>query len=377
MKNVLFINYTNILGGAEYVLMDYIYNNHEHNYYIYTSNNKIIVEKYKEIFGKNKVFFSSRMNIVSIRKNPVKSFFNIIINLYKIHYLVKKYDISVIYGNNTLDIVLLTLYKKYKNKNIKTISHIHDIIEKRLYRFYIQKYKNYIDKFIVPSIATKESLEKVSIDKKKIEVVYNGLSIINKNFNYNNNFIRKTYNIPNDKKILCIIGQVCQRKNQKLFIDIINKINEKNNKYIGIIVGKISEYHYFNSIKENIKYPIIYLGEFNREEIYSKIYPNIDALILVSDRDPLPTVILEAMNNNVLVIARNVDGVNEIIKNKENGILFNYEDKIEDILLEIEGALELSKDKINNIKYNAMKTIEKNFNIENKIKKINNIINNI
>ena len=58
MKNVLFINYTNILGGAEYVLMDYIYNNHEHNYYIYTSNNKIIVEKYKEIFGKNKVFFS-------------------------------------------------------------------------------------------------------------------------------------------------------------------------------------------------------------------------------------------------------------------------------------------------------------------------------
>ena len=276
MKNVLIINYTNVFSGAECVLYDYLLNNHIHNIYIYTNDNEKIVNNYLNVVSKEKIYVSKKMNIVSIRRNPIVSLKNIICNLYKINKIVKKNKIDVLYGNNTLDIIYLTMYKMLFNRKIKTISHIHDILEKNFYKNYIRWSNKWIDKFIVPSIATKISLEKCNVVEKNIKVVYNGIQI--ENFNTvreKNNFIKQKYNCTN-KKIICIIGQICNRKRQDLFIKIINSLNKKNNnKYIGIIIGKVIEREFFEKIKDDIKYPIIYMVETKREEIYKNIYPYI------------------------------------------------------------------------------------------------------
>lgn len=60
------------------------------------------------------------MDIVSIRKKTIKAILNIFYNLYKINEIVKKYEIEILYGNNTLDILLI----KYINSNIKIVSYI-------------------------------------------------------------------------------------------------------------------------------------------------------------------------------------------------------------------------------------------------------------
>ncbi|WP_370754812.1 glycosyltransferase family 4 protein [Megamonas funiformis] len=378
MKNVLVINYTNIFSGAECVLHDYLLDNHMHNIYIYTNDNEKILKNYLKVLPKDKIYVSKKMNIVSIRRKPIVALKNIIYNLYKINSIVKKNKIDVLYGNNTLDTVYLTMYKIFFNKEIKIISHIHDILEQNFYRNYIRWSNKWIDKFIVPSIATKISLEKCNISEKKIDVVYNGIDIGKYNvIRKKNNIIQQKYNLLN-KKIICIIGQICNRKRQDLFIKIINSLNKKrNNEYAGIIVGKVIEKDFFDKIKNEIKYPIIYIGEIKREELFENIYSNIDVLLLLSDRDPLPTVILESMMHSVIVVARNVDGVNEIIKDKENGFLFDYNVNIPRIVDMLYEVTMLSDEKKEEIINKAKKTINDKFSIKKKKNIINELIENL
>lgn len=374
MKRILFISYTNFFGGAEYVLWDYLKRIDITNIYLYTTNRKEVIDKYKEVLKKENIFSSEKMDIVSIRKKTIKAILNIFYNLYKINEIVKKYEIEILYGNNTLDILLISLYKKYINSNIKVISHIHDILEKKMYINYIKRNSKYIDKFIVPSIVTKKSLDLCNINNEKIEVVYNGIELYEiKREQYN--FIREKYNISEDKKVICIIGQICERKRQDLFIDIVNCLNKKyNNKYIGIIIGKITDKSFYEKIKLKIQYPILFINDMKREEIFEYIYPNIDALILLSDRDPLPTVILEAMSRGTIVIARDVDGVSEIIENNKNGYIFKYNDSVPQIANFIEDIMVKPKNIKEIVKNNAKERIKNFFKLENKIKQINNLL---
>ena len=374
MKKVLFISYTNFFGGAEYVLWDYIRRIDVSSIYIYTTNRKEVLEKYKQVFKEQNIFSSEKMDIISIRKKTIKSILNIFFNLYEINRIVKKYKIEVLYGNNTLDILLITLYKKYLDSSIKIISHIHDILEKKMYIKYIKRNNKYVDKFIVPSIATKNSLKLCGIDEKKINVVYNGIEI-NEIKKEGYNYIREKFNISEDKKIICIIGQFCKRKRQDLFIDIVDCLNKKyNNKYIGIIIGKITDKNFYEEMKPKIQYPILFINNMKREEIFKYIYPNVDALILLSDRDPLPTVILEAMSMKTIVIAREVDGVKEIILDKFNGFLVDYNFKLELLVRLIEEVMNLNEEEIVRIKSNALNFVKNKFSIQKKEETINNII---
>ena len=89
MKNILFISYTNFFCGAEYVLCDYLKANHEINVYIYTTNRKNVVNGFKRVLTSDRIFVSEKMDTVSIRRKPLKSTFNILCNLYKVHKIEK------------------------------------------------------------------------------------------------------------------------------------------------------------------------------------------------------------------------------------------------------------------------------------------------
>lgn len=158
MRNVLIVSYAKILGGAESVLRDYLKNNESHRFYIYTSDYENVFQGYKNVIRNEKIFTEFAMRPLSIRNNLIKALFNISYNLYKINFIVKQNKIDILYGNNTLDSVFLVLYKMFLNENIKTILHVHDILERKLYINFIKIFHRYIDLFLVPSLAAKKSL---------------------------------------------------------------------------------------------------------------------------------------------------------------------------------------------------------------------------
>lgn len=374
MKNVLIIMSTNIFSGAEKVLVDYLKNNDAYQFFIYTNDiempllDKMVKRSTNIILIKRK-----RMRVISIRKYPFYSIAYIIYNLCYIRKIINKYNIDLIYGNNTIDMLYVMLYKYLSKSKIGAICHVHDIIQRAMYHNLIRKFNSLIDAFIVPSKAGRDSF-KMDVDyDNKIYVVHNGCNLEEKKESYHTAYQKKSY------IKLIFIGQLCKRKRVDFFIDIIKELSIQNpNKYKGIIVGKMvdSDEKYKNEIEKNLyemKDYIDYKGPVDSKYLYQTKFFHADALILTSDRDPLPTVILEAMALGVPVFSREVDGVSEMIDNGVNGFSWPYDMDAIKVAQYIDERFSYM-DNFSMIKDSAKEKIFSEFSNEWKVRRINQII---
>ena len=372
MKRVLIIMSTNIFSGAERVLTDYLNNNRCHKFFLYTSDLAFLkLDELNRDFSHIRIFKSMDMRVVSIRKSPLHSIKTILHNLFYIDRIVKQNKIEVLYGNNTVDMLYVMLYKRLFNKNISAICHVHDIIQRNMYHKLIKKYESLINLFIVPSKAGKKSFIMDIKNPNKIHVIHNGCSY--KENKKNNNFSL------NEKIKLIFVGQICQRKRVDLFVDIIKELNKiHSNMYTGVIVGNFSDSEelYTNKIHQMIeenKGIIQYKGEVPSHELYTTHYFHANALILTSDRDPLPTVVLEAMSLGIPVFAREVDGVSEMIDNGKTGFSWSYNSLPADIAKFIDEKF-INGNCFDYIINNAQDKVTSEFNLEWKIREINKIV---
>ena len=369
MKNVLIVMSTNVFYGAERTLLEFLKDNREHRFFIYTSN--IADDLFDAVKAENiQIFSSSSMRVRSIRRKPVTAVLYIVYNLFVIHRMVRQYHIDVVYGNNTIDMVYVMLYRRFFNSCVGTICHIHDIIRRSMYHKLLRRFGKYIDAFITPSHAGKQSFVNDIGSPDKVHVVYNGCSVFG----------------PHDvqrvrtKKVLLFVGLISKLKRIDLFIQILDQLNTDYPKqYQGIIVGSMSENDpvYIAAVKAQLNQSdITYFGHVKHEQLCSEIFPQADALILTSDRDTLPTVVLEAMASNVLVCARAVDGVPEMIQNGVNGVLWDYDAPVETMAAAVHAALS-NEGKAKELQENALKTIKEKFNPDKKKEFVNILIEGI
>lgn len=377
MKNVLILMSANSFYGAEQVLFEYLKNNNQHKFFIYTSDVvKKVIDSISNIEDVT-VVSSAAMRVRSIRRKPMLSLSYILRNLFVIHRIVRENCIDVLYGNNTIDMVYVMLYRYFFCRSIGTICHVHDIVQRSMYHKMIRSFEKYIDAFITPSLAGKKSFVDDVADSNKIHVVYNGCSP--------NEIHDDVWNMPSvtskddGKKILLFIGQICERKRVDLFIQIVSTLNRNYaEKYVGYIVGGMEKNNnYVEKFKDDLNQSNIqYFGQVEHDRLYVEFFSRAAALILTSDRDPLPTVILEAMAVNVPVCARTVDGVPEMIEDNVSGVLWDYDASVETIAERIHTTLS-DEDKVKVLKLNALKRIKEKFNPEKKKNFINKLIDEI
>lgn len=362
MKNVLIIVSTNIFSGAEKVLYDYLKDNKIHNFVLYTSKEKSVQNNFKSLPNVT-VIADEKMKVISIRRNTIASIKSIVYNLIHIRQIVKKFNIDVIYGNNTIDMLYVMLYKRFIQHDIGAICHVHDIIQRNMYHHLIRKFSNLIDVFFVPSKAGKLSFIADVDDSNKIKVVHNGCPDTLNYTSYRKKEVNKEYN-------LLFVGQICERKRVDIFINIIHYLNQLGNrKYHGIIVGGVNE---DDSLYAKRFYQLImndssieYRGLVDHNTLYNEIYPNVDGLLLTSNRDPLPTVILEAMCIGIPVFARRVDGVSEMIDDGIDGITWQYDDSIDIVACRIDTAYN-DTNQLNRMTLHARKKVMNEFSLKQK-----------
>lgn len=362
MKNVLIIVSTNIFSGAEKVLYDYLKDNKIHNFVLYTSKEKSVQNNFKSLPNVT-VIADEKMKVISIRRNTIASIKSIVYNLIHIRQIVKEFNIDVIYGNNTIDMLYVMLYKRFIQHDIGAICHVHDIIQRNMYHHLIRKFSNLIDVFFVPSKAGKLSFIADVDDGNKIKVVHNGCPDTLNYTSYRKKEVNKEYN-------LLFVGQICERKRVDIFINIIHYLNQLGNrKYHGIIVGGVNE---DDSLYAKRFYQLImndssieYRGLVDHNTLYNEIYPNVDGLLLTSNRDPLPTVILEAMCIGIPVFARRVDGVSEMIDDGIDGITWQYDDSIDIVACRIDTAYN-DTNQLNRMTLHARKKVMNEFSLKQK-----------
>ena len=147
-------------------------------------------------------------------------------------------------------------------------------------------------------------------------------------------------------------------------------LTEKGYDFDYVIYGEGEKYNELNDQikKYNLNEYVLLKGY---TENISDTLNTLNVFVLPSRYEGIPYVIMEAMRESVPVIATNVGGISEIIKDNFNGILVskeNAEELVEEVL-----KLYLSNDFKEQLTNNAKRDFEEKFSIEKTINEVESV----
>lgn len=191
----------------------------------------------------------------------------------------------------------------------------HPILNRILMRF--------TDMTITTSQNAQSELSKLTSDKNKVRIVYNGTDIPEENLSQIEN-VKMTYCL-NAKHYVCSIGRLCKQKNQMLLLRAIPLIVKEFSDVQFIIVGDGPTKEELKATAKdlNLDNLVIFTGAL------LDIYPILelaDIFVLTSVWEQHPIAILEAMSMRKPVIAPRIAGIPDTVSDGESGILFEPND---------------------------------------------------
>jgi glycosyltransferase involved in cell wall biosynthesis len=308
---------------------------------------EIISGKGRHIKYKNiplKMFdFTSRDKIINLGNRFRKwgeriSFFK---NAYP-YLKTQNYDVFLIH--KPLDFFTCYFMKKI-NPSIKTVF----ISGGEDFYGFDKFFSKYVDYIFAVSMANKQIIE--NRYKREVNLLYNGVDIdlFKKDENIKNE-MRKKYSLE-EKKILLSVGRIEGWKGFNLVIEILSQLPEN---FIYVLIGKGKELENLKKLakKLNVEDRVLFLGEIENKKLY-KYYNMADIFIQPSiGKEAFGITLIEAMACGVPVIASNNGGMKEIVKNGENGFLFEINNK-EDLKEKILKAM--------NMTFNTREYVKNNF----------------
>ena len=234
--------------------------------------------------------------------------------------LIEIYNIKIIHlSNSQLGYDCLKQIKS-KNSEIKIIDTIHNHSEDG-YLTTSAKNDLYIDVHVAINNTIKNKIiDELKIDENKVKLIYNGVdTAVFNTEKFNKNECLKIFNLPKNKKIIAFIGRLSQEKNPLGFIEIAKEF-KNNNDVLFVMAG---EGMLFKQAKKaikrnNLKEKVIMLGNVSK---VPELLKCSDILINTSFMEGFSITILEAMAMGVAVVASDIEGNRELIKNEYNGYL--------------------------------------------------------
>ncbi|EHK2442085.1 glycosyltransferase family 4 protein [Clostridium perfringens] len=294
------------------------------------------------------------VNHIKINDIDNKSIFNILNILNILLKLIDNYNIDVIHTHHRMAAFYVSIIKKLRNVEFIHTAHNTFTDKKFLTNFALKKAH-----IIAVGNEVKNNLcDLYNIDKRNISVIFNGIE--------KKEFTRKSipeFEIARKKNefIVCNIGRLSEQKGMKYFIESACYISKVTDKIKFFIIGDGEEKQNLKNLVEklNLEKKISFLGY--REDIFN-IISQSDLIVLSSLWEGLPLTPIETFAVQKTIIATNVDGTPEIVKNNYNGILVrprNSKDISKAIL-----KLYNNNNLLKNLEMNAYKTYSENFDIK-------------
>lgn len=162
--------------------------------------------------------------------------------------------------------------------------------------------------------------------------------------------------------VFAIIGSVCERKAQDVFVDAATQLGYEEKAEFWII-GYLGQDMFCNKIREiSQRVSTIKIKRMlTREEVY-RIFPQIDVVVCASREDSLPIVMTEGMMFGKACITTDRTGTADYIHNGENGFVIPAEDG-EALKEKMEWAIH-NRDKLEIMGKKARETYEKHFTMD-------------
>ncbi|MCC8361454.1 glycosyltransferase family 4 protein [Salinimicrobium sediminilitoris] len=187
-----------------------------------------------------------------------------------------------------------------------------------LYKYNYPKIK----KILCVSEATREISLAALDHHERLEVIYHGTSLKNKDTKPPF-LIANKYNLPDDAVIIGNIANHIEAKNLETLVQTANYlVNQKKQKNLYFFqVGNFSQETKTlkNLVRElGLENHIFFTGYIPEA---SAFIPQFDMMLLTSESEGIPQVIYESFYYNVPVVSTNVGGIPEVIENNVNGLL--------------------------------------------------------
>jgi len=217
--------------------------------------------------------------------------------------------------------LVFTYHIKYED-----YAHYIPLIPKSISKKYIRKittkYSNQCDNIIAPSTAIKKMLIDRGI-KSPISIIPSGINIDNfKKDVGQKSEIRKKYNIKSNDILLITACRLTEEKNLKFLIRSFAKIKQRYDDIKFMIVGDGAVKKDLKKMAEEfgIKNNVIFTGLVDRTEIVG-LYQASDIFIFASKTETQGLVAVEAMAAGNPVVAIKASGIEDMVKNNEDGFL--------------------------------------------------------
>lgn len=352
------------VGGTEKQLVQILNNLSEKRW-----NFEIITLK-KE--GKLKKFLNKKIKIKSLEVNKFPKIISLLIYVYKLYKIFKKnpkttthfylpeaYIIGMI-----ASIIANSKCKLIMSRRSLNLYQNNHIFIKSIEKFLHKK----VDKILVNSKAIKHQLiNDENVENNKIKLIYNAVDL--KKMKKEKEKLKKS-----DFRI-SIVANLIPYKCHDILFKALNLIKYKLPKNWNLCcIGRddgLKKELLKLSKKFHIHKNITWIETFNVRNILSK--SNIG--VLCSNEEGFSNAILEYYASKLPVVATNVGGCKEIVKNKKNGILIpkNDEVRLSKAILFLFNNKNIAK------KYglSGFKTIKENFFIKKKVLEYEKIYKNI
>ncbi len=165
-----------------------------------------------------------------------------------------------------------------------------------------------------------------------------------------------------EKIVFAIIGSVCERKAQDIFVEAAVQVKNKIPVEFWII-GSLDDDIYGEKIYEicDDQQSIKLMGQLTRKEIYD-VFPQIDVVVCASREDPLPIVMTEGMMFGKVCITTDATGTVDYIQDGVNGFVVPQGD-IEALKEKMEWVIN-NRERIDKIGNCARSTYEQYFTMD-------------
>ena len=291
--------------------------------------------------------------------------------LYKFILKGKKYDIEFAAIHGLRDDILNS-----PDKSSKKIVWIHNDLRKTEFHDYtdeeIRKFFGF-DKIMVISEQIQQDFEnqaKTEVEKSRIVRIYNPLDtqeILDKA-----ELIQNQYDFSKEEPVFVSVGTVFPQKGFDRLLKVHKKLLDEGFKHRILIVGDGYDFENVKQLKSElgVDKTATMLGFTDNPYPYFKA---ADFFILSSRYEGFPTVLYEAIVLKKTIVATDVSGVREMLNEGELGLIVeNSEEGIYEGMKEV-----LTNPEISNSYQKKLENYNPPFNLENSVRKIQEILDEL
>lgn len=275
----------------------------------------------------NSVMVNLTSNDVVLGGNP-KHFFEKIPsfqpNLLKgIIHEINNFNPDVILLNGSRTLKYAASAKLFLPKKIKWISRLIDNAEYWNTGFFTKLYYRYwviptFDATVAVSEASRISMVRHYNFKKPTKVIHRAFNIDKFQTTLSKEKAREQLKLNPEDQVLLFLGNITAQKRPDKFLTIVQEMKKIRRNIKALVVGSGVDLHKYTEVMEQHNSYILHMGYQKDVSLYLAAS---DVLVLTSDTEGLPGVVLEAGYFEVPTVSTDVGGIRECLLDEQTGFI--------------------------------------------------------